>query len=61
MSSPSITYTPRSGATLETELSALANVYRFVLARSRKEAAPDSRPDDAERNLSDSASNYSTG
>jgi hypothetical protein len=35
MSSPCITYTQRSDATLEAELSALANVYRYVLFDSQ--------------------------
>ena len=54
MSSPRITYTPRSDATPEAELPTLANVYKFVLDCQRnKEAAtsPVSRPDDAERSL----------
>ena len=47
MNSPHITYVPSGGdANPQTELSALANIYRFVL--ERKEAAPrQSRPDDA--------------
>jgi hypothetical protein len=39
MSSPHITYTPRTDATPEVEISALANVYRFVLDRANKNAA----------------------
>jgi len=35
MSSPCITYTQRSDATLEAELNALANVYRYVLFDSQ--------------------------
>ena len=35
MSSPRITYTQRSDATLEAELNALANVYRYVLFDSQ--------------------------
>jgi hypothetical protein len=44
-------YAPRSDATPDTELSTLANVYKFVLdCRANKEAAPrQSRPDDPER------------
>ncbi len=46
MNNTRITYTVRLDATPETEISTLANVYRFVL--ERKEAAPrQSRPDDA--------------
>jgi hypothetical protein len=58
MTSPPIIYTPRPDATPEAELSTLINVYRFVLDCSAKqEAAPDSRPDDAERSQSDGARN----
>jgi hypothetical protein len=50
MDSSSITYTPRPDATPEAELSALASAYRFVLdCRAKKEAAPESRPDDARK------------
>ena len=46
MNNTRITYTVRLDATPETEISTLANVYRFVL--ERREAAPrQSRPDDA--------------
>ncbi len=56
MSNPQIAYAPRAGATPETEISALANVYRFVLdCRAKKKAVPDRRPDDAERRSSDGA------
>jgi hypothetical protein len=56
MTSPRIIYTPRSDATPEAELSTLANVYKFVLdCHAKQEAAPDSRPDDAERSLNDGA------
>ena len=48
MGSPCITYVARPNATPETELSALVAVYKFVLdCRAKKEAAPESRPDDA--------------
>ena len=57
MSSAPITYSSRYDVTQEAEISALASVYKLVLA---KEAAPESRPDDAERNRSDSASINST-
>ena len=50
MSSPRITYVPRPNSTQDTELNALASVYKFVLdRRAMKEAAPESRPDDPER------------
>ncbi len=40
MSNPRISYAPRPGTTLEAEGSALASVYRFVLAcRAKKNAA----------------------
>lgn len=46
MDSPRLTYAPLREATHETEISALASVYRFVLdCRAKKEAAPESRPD----------------
>jgi hypothetical protein len=48
MTSPRITYTPRPDATPEAELSALVTVYRIVLG-AQKEAAPESRPDDARK------------
>jgi len=32
---PSISYAPRRDTTAETELSALANVYKFVLSKSK--------------------------
>jgi hypothetical protein len=51
MSEPHIAYTARPDATLETELPALAAVYRFVIDShaNKKEAAPESRPDDARK------------
>ncbi len=51
-----ITYSTRPDATPETELSALAAVYRFVLdCHAKKEAAPESRPEDEkERSVHDS-------
>jgi len=56
MSGPRITYTAHSDTNVESELSALANVYRFVLdCHAKKEAAPESRPDDEkERSRNDS-------
>jgi hypothetical protein len=50
MNSARIVYRPREDASAEAELSALVNVYRFVLdCRAKKEAAPESRPDDARK------------
>lgn len=51
-----ITYAPSSSATQEAEMSALINVYRFVLdCRAKKEAVPDRRPEDEkERSKNDS-------
>jgi hypothetical protein len=53
--SAEIRYTSRPDATPEAEISALANVYRFVLdRRAKKEAAPrQSRPDDARKDDQD--------
>ena len=60
MSSPRITYSPRPDATPEAELSALTNVYRFVLGHAKKkEAAPESRPEDAERRSNDIGAGHS--
>jgi hypothetical protein len=48
VSSPRISYSARPDATPEAELSTLVNVYKFVLdCHAKKEAAPESRPDDA--------------
>lgn len=42
------TYFARPDATPKGELSALSSVYRFILdCDAKKEAAPESRPDDA--------------
>jgi hypothetical protein len=51
MSGSVVTYAPRPDVTPDVEVSALANVYKFVLdCRAKKEAAPrQSRPDDPER------------
>jgi hypothetical protein len=50
MTSPRITYIPHPDTAPEAELSALVAVYKFVLdCRAKKEAAPDSRPDDARK------------
>jgi hypothetical protein len=52
---PSIIYVPRPDATPEAEISALGNVYRFILScREKNEAAPrQSRPDDARKDDQD--------
>ncbi len=48
MSNPRIIYRPRPDTTPESELNALAAVYRFILdCKAKKEAAPASRSDDA--------------
>jgi hypothetical protein len=50
MTSPRITYIPHPDTAPEAELSALVAVYKFVLdCRAKKEAAPESRPDDARK------------
>ena len=61
MSEPRISYSGSLDTSPETEATVLCPVYKFVLdCHAKKEAAPESRPDDAERNLSDSASKHST-
>ena len=55
MPSPDVSYTPHDDATPEAELFALAAVYKFVLAK--KEAAPESRPDDTKEGLNGSCRN----
>jgi hypothetical protein len=49
VSAPRITYVPRSDATPESELDALAAVYAFILQchESRKVADPTGDPDEA--------------
>jgi hypothetical protein len=48
MDSPRMTYTSRPDATPEAELSALANVYRFILdCHAKKEAAHPAAPNEA--------------
>ncbi len=47
MSSPCLSYSPRSDATPEGEIAALAAVYRLIL--DSKKAAPESRPDDVRK------------
>ena len=51
MDKPAITYTPRADATPRSEADALAAIYKYVLAK--KEAAPESRPNNAERRSSE--------
>jgi hypothetical protein len=54
-----IRYAQRPDATLEAELSALASAYRFVLdCHAKKEAAPESRPDDGTKVKEDSANEH---
>ncbi len=56
MNSPRVQYVPREDVTPETELSALGNVYRYVLDCHAKKAAPlQSRPDDAKGPKNDRA------
>jgi hypothetical protein len=52
MNSPHITYTRRSDATSEGEVAALANLYKFVLAK--KEVTRPGSPDDAKEIKNDS-------
>jgi hypothetical protein len=49
MSSPHISYIPHPDAKPETEISALAGVYRFILDHAKKEATRPGSPEDAER------------
>ena len=58
MSGPAISYAPRPDVATEAEVSALANVYKFVLGRAKKEAAPESRPDDGTKVKEDSANEH---
>jgi hypothetical protein len=55
MDSPRITYAPRHDATSETELSALANAYRFILFESHtsKKGGPATVPDDTKEGSRD--------
>jgi hypothetical protein len=56
MRSTRISYTTRLDTSQEAEATALSAVYKFVLdCHAKKEAAPESRPDDADRSLSDGA------
>ena len=48
MNSTHITYTRRSDTSSEAEVATLGAIYKFVLdCHAKKEAAPESRPDDA--------------
>ncbi len=61
MPEPAIFYTPHPDAKPETELSALAGVYRLLLDHAMRKAAPDGRPnDEKERSMNDSlaSTNY---
>jgi hypothetical protein len=50
MNSTHITYTRRSDATSKAEVAALGAIYKFVLdCHAKKEAASESRPDDARK------------
>jgi hypothetical protein len=50
-SRPHIVYTPRPEAASE-EVSVLANLYHFIInCHAKKEAAPESRPEDARKEL----------
>ena len=60
MSSSRITYAPRTDTTPEAEISALANVYKFVLDCRKKKAAPESRPDDARKDQDAGTYSYCT-
>ena len=56
-----IRYVQRPDAAPKAELDVLASVYGFVLyCHAKKEAAPASRPDDAERSLNDGATSNCT-
>jgi hypothetical protein len=48
-SNPSIIYSPRCDTTPETELNALANVYRYILDRAYEKGGPTTAHDDAKK------------
>jgi hypothetical protein len=52
--SPAITYVPRTDATPESELSALAAAYRFILDSAKKEGSRPGAPDAAKGSKHDS-------
>jgi hypothetical protein len=57
MAEPPVAYVPLPDNTLEAEISTLATVYRFVLdCHTKKEAALDSRPNDATERSKDVSS-----
>ena len=59
MADPAVAYTPRPGATHEAELSALAAIYKLCMSsHARKEAAPESRPEDGTKVKEDSANEH---
>jgi hypothetical protein len=54
--SSAITYRPRPDATSEGELTALAQIYRYVLdSHASRECGPDNRPADAKGSEDDRA------
>jgi hypothetical protein len=62
MSRTRIAYSQHPDVTPEAEVSALAAIYELCIdSHARKEAAPASRPDDAERSLNDGANTNCTG
>jgi hypothetical protein len=53
---PRIAYRKRADAAPDGETMTLANIYRFVIScQAKKEAAPESRPDDGNKVQGDSA------
>jgi hypothetical protein len=61
MSEQRIIYAPRPDATPEAEIATLAAVYKFVLhCHAKKEAAPESRPDDARKDQDACTHHHST-
>ena len=52
---PRLVYTPHQDATPESELNALASIYRFILFENgaKKEATRTGGPDDPERSLNE--------
>jgi hypothetical protein len=60
VTSPVVSYATRSDATPEGEIAAIAHAYRFIIdCHSKRKAAPDSRPNDAERKIDDGATSPS--
>jgi hypothetical protein len=61
MAKPKVVYKPWDGATPESELSVLIAAYRYLIfdcRRASEKGASPGGPDDAERDLSDSASTH---